>query len=142
MPDFESRIPLTAHHSSDSWHFLCASVDLVDGGTAVAFDVIYAGQTCRAFALRYHRLPHAYLNRCTHVPMELDWQPGQIFDITGNWLLCSTHGAHFEPTTGACSGGPCRGGLVKIAVTERDDGIWWQAQSRLEPLTFVQGGFR
>ena len=27
---------------------LCASADLAEGGLAVAFDVVYAGQTCRA----------------------------------------------------------------------------------------------
>ena len=29
---------------------LCNSADMVDGGDAVPFDVVYAGQTCRAFA--------------------------------------------------------------------------------------------
>lgn len=53
---------------------LCNSADLVDGGLAVAFDVRYAGQTCRAFAIRYRGVPHAYLNRCTHVAMEMDYQ--------------------------------------------------------------------
>ena len=46
---------------------LCASAQLRDGGAAVPFDVVYAGQTCRAFAIRYEGQVHAYLNRCTHV---------------------------------------------------------------------------
>src|SRR6218665_2957786 len=54
---------------------LCHSADLVDGGLALAFDVRYAGRTCRAFAIRYRGQAHAYLNRCTHVAMELDYQP-------------------------------------------------------------------
>ena len=29
---------------------LCASADLQEGGLAVSFDVVYAGQACRAFA--------------------------------------------------------------------------------------------
>jgi nitrite reductase/ring-hydroxylating ferredoxin subunit len=45
---------------------LCNSADLVNGGRAVPFDIVYAGQTCRAFAIRYQRQVHAYLNRCTH----------------------------------------------------------------------------
>lgn len=57
---------------------LCNSADLVDGGRAVPFDVVYAGQTCRAFAIRYQGLPHAYLNRCTHVAMEMDYQPDRF----------------------------------------------------------------
>jgi len=49
---------------------LCNSPDLIEGGRAVPFDVVYAGQTCRAFAIRFEGQPHAYLNRCTHVAME------------------------------------------------------------------------
>ena len=32
---------------------LCNSADLAEGGRAVPFDVVYAGQTCRAFAIRF-----------------------------------------------------------------------------------------
>ena len=51
--------------------------------------------------------------------MEMDWQPNRFFDDTGRWLLCGTHGAVYQPDTGECAGGPCRGGLVKIALTEQ-----------------------
>lgn len=120
--------------ATSGWHELCLADELTEQGLAKPFDVMYAGQPCRAFAIRYQGQVHAYLNRCTHVPMELDWQPNQVFDITGNWLLCATHGAHFQPDTGACAGGPCRGGLVKIALSEGDNRVWWQAQSMLQPI--------
>ena len=115
---------------------ICNSADLADGGKAVPFDVNYAGQTCTAFAIRYQGTVHAYLNRCTHVAMELDWQPGQFFDDTGQWLLCSTHGASYKPDTGECSGGPCRGGLVKIQLQELDGVVHWQTAHNLKPLEF------
>ena len=117
-------------------HALCNSRDLTDGGMAVPFDVNYAGQTCRAFAIRYRGLPHAYLNRCAHVAMEMDWQPDRFFDDTGRWLLCSTHGAVYEPDTGACKGGPCRGGLIKIKLTESDGVVHWRSQYPLCPVEF------
>jgi len=44
---------------------------------------------------------YAYLNRCTHVPMEMDYQPNRFFDLTGHWLMCATHGAMYPPETGA-----------------------------------------
>lgn len=115
---------------------LCASNDLLDGGLAVPFDVIYQGQTCRAFAIRFRGHAHAYLNRCTHVAMELDYQPNQFFDSTGHWLICSTHGALHAPDTGACVGGPCRGGLVKIALSERDGVVHWHTAFNLKPIEF------
>lgn len=115
---------------------LCNGADLVDGGLAVGFDVVYAGETVRAFAIRYEGRPHAYLNRCTHVAMEMDWQPDRFFDDSGRWLLCASHGAHYEPDTGACRGGPCKGGLVKIDLVEHDGVVHWQSQYRLKPVPF------
>ena len=115
---------------------LCQSADLRDGGDAVPFDVVYGGQTCRAFAVRYRGAVHAYLNRCTHVAMELDYQPNRFFDDTGQWLLCATHGAAYQPDTGACGGGPCRGGLVKIALTEESGMVHWHTALHLHTVEF------
>ncbi|WP_287741955.1 Rieske 2Fe-2S domain-containing protein [Diaphorobacter sp.] len=115
---------------------LCPSEALVDGGRAVVFDVRYCGQICRAFAIRYQGRVHAYLNRCTHVPMEMDYQEGQFFDDTGRWLLCATHGAAYQPDTGACAGGPCRGGLVKIALSEEGGRVRWHTALHLHTVEF------
>jgi len=115
---------------------LCRSADLVNGGLAVPFDVVFAGQTCRAFAIRYQGEPHAYLNRCTHVAMEMDFQPNQFFDSSGDWLICATHGALYQPQTGQCRGGPCRGGLIKITLSERDGVVHWHTAPNLQPLEF------
>ncbi len=113
---------------------LCNAGDLQDGGDAVPFDVMYQGQTCRAFAIRYAGKPHAYLNRCAHVPMEMDYQPNRFFDSTGHWLICATHGALYNPATGHCAGGPCRGGLVKISLQETDGVVHWHTSHNLKPL--------
>jgi nitrite reductase/ring-hydroxylating ferredoxin subunit len=115
---------------------LCNSADLVDGDLAVPFDVIYFGQSCRAFAIRYRGQVHAYLNRCSHVAMEMDYQPNRFFDMTGNYLICATHGATYSPETGACRGGPCRHGLVKITLVERDGVVHWHTAHNLKPLEF------
>ena len=115
---------------------LCNSFDLLNGGLAVPFDVSYAGQICRAFAIRYQGLPQAYLNRCTHVAMELDWQPNRVFNDSGQWLLCASHGAAYRPDTGECAGGPCRGGLVKIALSEQGGVVYWHSAYNLKPVEF------
>jgi nitrite reductase/ring-hydroxylating ferredoxin subunit len=116
---------------------LCYSADLAEGGRAVPFDVVYAGQTCRAFAIRFEGQPQAFLNRCTHVAMEMDFQPDQFFDASGRWLLCATHGAVYAPDTGECAGGPCRGGLVKIALSEADGVVHWHTAYNLKPFEFL-----
>lgn len=100
---------------------ICASDALAEGGDGVRFEVEHRGERVGAFAVRFGGEVHAYLNRCAHVPVELDWQPGKFFDGSGLVLICSTHGALYDPATGGCLGGPCRrGGLEKLAVEERD----------------------
>lgn len=115
---------------------LCNSRDLIEGGRAVPFDVVYAGQTCRAFAVRFQGQAHAYLNRCSHVAMEMDYQPDRFFDDSGRWLLCATHGAVYAPDTGECAGGPCRGGLVKITLSEADGVVCWHTAYNLQTVEF------
>jgi len=98
---------------------VCASSDLVDSGDAVRFKVLVDGKPEPAFAVRYRGRVYAYLNRCAHMPMELDWKPGKFFDAWGLHLICSTHGATYAPDTGRCLRGPCfKEGLVSIPVEE------------------------
>jgi nitrite reductase/ring-hydroxylating ferredoxin subunit len=115
---------------------LCASADLQDGGQAVPFDLSYGGQTCRAFAIRYRGQVHAYLNRCTHVAMEMDWQPDRFFDDTGQWLLCASHGAAYRPDSGQCAGGPCKGGLIRIDLSEAQGVVFWHPSYIARPVQF------
>lgn len=115
--------------------FLCASSALVEGGDGVAFPVLYHGEKLRAFAVRWRGVVQAYLNRCTHVRTELDYREGQFFDVTGQLLVCATHGAVFEPDTGCCVGGPGRGPLTKIAITEEEGRVYWHTAALLQPQT-------
>jgi nitrite reductase/ring-hydroxylating ferredoxin subunit len=52
---------------------------------------------------------HAYLNRCPHLGVPLNWDDDQFMDSDGRLLRCATHGALFEPNSGLCILGPCRG---------------------------------
>ncbi|MBX6393617.1 MAG: Rieske 2Fe-2S domain-containing protein [Burkholderiales bacterium] len=100
---------------------ICASEALVDGGAGVRFSIERDGRTLSAFAVRHNGAVRAYLNRCAHVGIELDWQPGQFFDPETGMLMCATHGALYDPATGVCRAGPCVGGrLIPVPVVERD----------------------
>jgi len=105
---------------------LCRSDELVERGRAVVFDVLHYREPLRAFALRFDGRVVAYLNRCAHVPTEMDWQPGEFLDGEREFIICSIHGAAYEPQTGRCAGGPCgRGRLTTIATEERDGQVYW-----------------
>ena len=79
---------------------LCASADLVERGNAFVFDVLHFREPVRAFALRFDGQVVAYLNRCLHVPTEMDWREGEFLDADKEFILCSVHGAAYEPRTG------------------------------------------
>lgn len=115
---------------------LCNSSELQDSGLAIGFDVSYSGETCRAFAVRVNGQVQAYLNRCSHIAMEMDYQQDRFFDESGQWLMCATHGATYDPETGDCVGGPCRGGLVKIALSEANGVVHWHTAHHLQPLNW------
>lgn len=118
-----------------SWQPLCASSDLEDAGVAVLFDVIEFGQTVQAFAVRYDNVAVAYLNRCAHVPTALDWQEGQFFDQDKRFLICSIHGALYDPPNGVCVGGPCPGKrLQAIQLKEEGGEVYWLPTERFQPV--------
>jgi len=116
---------------------LCASGDLLERDKAIVFDVTLWRAPARAFALRFDGKVVAYMNRCAHVPSEMDWQPGEFLDLDKRWILCSVHGAAYEPADGHCVGGPCgRGRLMPIATEERDGIVYWYPSRDIQPVVF------
>lgn len=106
---------------------LIAPVDgLQEGGKGIRFDVRNsAGEVIPAFAIRFDYQYFAYLNRCGHIAVQLDYMPGEFFADDGQTLICATHGAEYAPDTGACLGGPCYGiGLQALDVTEREGQLY------------------
>ncbi|MCU0928472.1 MAG: Rieske 2Fe-2S domain-containing protein [Burkholderiaceae bacterium] len=120
---------------------LCRADELVERGRAVAFDVLWRGEPVRAFALRFDGRVVAYVNRCVHVPSELDWLPGEFLDAERRFVVCAVHGATYEPADGRCVGGPCgRGRLQPIRVEERGGDVYWYPSPPVEALDFDAPG--
>ena len=114
---------------------LCESAALVERGPAWVFDVLLWRQPARAFALRFDGRVVAYLNRCAHVAVEMDWQPGDFLCDERRWIICSMHGAAYEPADGRCVAGPCRGArLMAVTVHEADGWIGWAPSPEVQPV--------
>ena len=112
---------------ADRERLICASDALKNSRKAVRFEVEYFGERAPAFVLRYEGRVYCYLNRCGHMPMELDWREGEFFDLNGRDLICSTHGATYAAASGKCLGGPCGGTpLVFLRVEERDGSVYFK----------------
>ena len=103
--------------------------------SAVTFDILEFGRSAQAFALRFNGVAVAYVNRCAHVPAEMDWQPGQFWDQERRFIICSVHGALYEPPSGHCVMGPCRGArLHAIELKEEGGQVHWYPSDRIQPL--------
>jgi nitrite reductase/ring-hydroxylating ferredoxin subunit len=104
---------------------ICATDALADGGLGVRFEVHRHGESLPAFVIRHGGRVYAYVNECRHQASELDWNPGEFFDVDKLYLICATHGALYEPKNGLCVAGPCRGAsLAPVPVHERDGNVF------------------
>ena len=86
---------------------LCRAEDIAEGG-ARGFEV----RGRRVFAVRHCGRVFAYLNRCPHLGVPLEWEADQFLDAQGAYIRCSTHGALFVKETGECIQGPCFGDFL------------------------------
>jgi nitrite reductase/ring-hydroxylating ferredoxin subunit len=114
---------------------LCASGALIERGDAVVFEVQQWRRKVRAFVMRFEGRVVAYLNRCAHVPAEMDWQEGKFLDRDRELIICSIHGATYDPLSGRCVGGPCAGGrLTALRVEEKEAQVYWYPSSDIKPI--------
>jgi nitrite reductase/ring-hydroxylating ferredoxin subunit len=64
-------------------------------------------------------------NRCPHAGTPLNMFDDRFLDISGKRLICRTHGALFDPDSGKCVRGPCKGQYLRpVAVEVRDGGVY------------------
>ena len=101
-------------------HPIARAADLIDKGSGHRF-VLPDGRA--AFLIRFEGQVKAYINECQHLPTELDWNLGQFLDADQQYLICATHGAIYDPISGLCVGGPCRGKTLKAVKFEEKDGL-------------------
>lgn len=113
---------------------ICAVDAVPEAGLGIRFPVRAGGEAAIGFVVRFEGKLHAYLNRCAHIPIELDWEQGQFFESGKRYIMCSTHGAIYTPSTGQCVGGPCRGGHLRpITLVEKDQQVYWQSDQYFTP---------
>ena len=97
----------------------CAVADLLPGHTA-RLSLERAGRTVHGFVVNHDGAYFAYVNRCPHIGTPLDLWPNEFLSEDGRLLVCSTHGALFEPDGGRCIAGPCAtAGHAHVALAAR-----------------------
>src|SRR2546422_4241614 len=97
-------------------------VDELSHGMTKKFLLDCEGRTVEGLLLNYDGRLFAYLNRCRHIALSMDWVDNQFFTEDKRYLICANHGATYEPTTGECVWGPCYGAFLQGVPLEISDG--------------------
>lgn len=102
---------------------ICDLVDIPPGG-ARGFRIPGGDGGLAVLIARRGAGIHAYVNRCPHTGVNLDWNPDEFMDVEGQHLQCATHGALFRVEDGFCLHGPCYGqGLTPLPIRVEDGAI-------------------
>jgi len=104
---------------------LVACTDALPPGTSKKFSLDAGGREVECFIVNWQGGYHAYVNRCRHIAMSLDWLENRFFDLEREFLQCPTHGALYRPDTGFCVFGPPAGrSLIRVPLEIRGDEIY------------------
>src|SRR5260370_22122094 len=124
----QRRAPLTRSRprrksASARARYKVARTDALAPGESLKFLMPIRGADEECFLINFGGEFHAYVNRCRHVPMAMDWVDNQFFAEDGRYLMCQTHNAYYEPASGECVAGPptACGEYLYRGMTESDD---------------------
>jgi nitrite reductase/ring-hydroxylating ferredoxin subunit len=92
-------------------------------GQTKKFVLYCGGRELEAFVVNHDGALYAYLNRCCHIPMTMDWVENQFLTADGAHIQCATHGALDVPTTGECVAGPPLGQCLTAVPLEIRAGV-------------------
>ncbi len=107
--------------------FKVARVSDLKPGESMKFLLPIRGADEECFLINFNGEFHAYVNRCRHVPMPMDWVDNQFFAEEGRYLMCQTHNAYYEPASGECIAGPasaCGKFLYRVPLEITDEVIF------------------
>ena len=109
---------------------ICRLDDLGESGSR-GFSIGTGDWPVRGFVVRVHDQVRGYVNSCPHARHPLNFQPNQFLTLDGALILCASHGALFEKSTGYCVAGPCAGQSLQTLPLEVSDGYVLLAQTGL-----------
>jgi nitrite reductase/ring-hydroxylating ferredoxin subunit len=117
--------------------YLVGAADQLHPGQSRKFILPIQGADEECFVINNAGQFHAYVNRCRHIPIPMDWVDNQFFTEDCRYLLCQTHGALYEPATGECLAGPtgaCGKFLFRVPI-EVDGGLLYARppEGEIEP---------
>lgn len=87
-------------------------------------DVLYRNGDFQVniFVQRQGESVFVYENRCPHAGTPLNMFGDKFLNMSKDSLICRTHGALFDISSGLCTAGPCRGRYLRPVDFEIRDG--------------------
>lgn len=101
---------------------LCAETDIAEPG-ARSFVLQIGEAFFHGFVVRKDGQVAGYVDRCPHAGYPLAVELDRYLTPDGDLIMCSWHGAVFEPLSGLCTGGPCAGGRLTPWPVQAAGGI-------------------
>ena len=102
-----------------------ARVGEIPLGKSKKFMLPVGGAEVECFVVHWNGRHYAYVNKCRHIAMTMDWVENRFFDEDSRYILCATHGALYEPNSGECvDGPPCGKRLIVVPIETRGDEIY------------------
>lgn len=96
---------------------LLCTLDAIPDGGAQVVDARRFNGAADVVILRRGQQAWAYINRCPHFSVCLDYEPGEVLTYDAQVLMCAHHGALFRFEDGHCIEGPCAGAaLTPVAI--------------------------
>ncbi len=107
---------------------LCNISD-IGGNKSAGFTVKTNDGRCGLILIRLDDEIFCYLNSCPHIGTPLEIQPDRFLNQTGEYILCSTHGALFQIEDGLCIAGPCvNEKLTRVEIEVHNNSIYINPQ--------------
>jgi len=113
---------MTTKTQKQSNRKLVGSVGDIEHGSIKKFTLLRGQRELEGMLVNFDGNLFAYINRCPHTGITLDWVNNQFFSSDKRYVMCATHGAVFEPATGVCIWGPCVGLSLQSVPIEIDGG--------------------
>ncbi len=88
---------------------LVAKLEQLERHPTAKFTFERDGVSHDGFVVLFEGRVFAYENRCRHIPISIDYGDNRFFTGDGKLIVCQTHGAIYDPVSGFCVQGPCKG---------------------------------
>ena len=119
-------------HTPEKWLMVCPDEQLAEKDYII-IDLLFSGEPHSGIVFRFNGKLFAYLNRCVHMPRQLNCERDTVFDHDRQLLRCSMHGIVYQPETGRSLSTMCQGDQLQALRLTEFEGTIYLTDKRVRP---------